>query len=54
MVRMTSEKDVTRALFRESRQIKGFFFKLARLISQRTSQRRWGLHSQNPLLWNNQ
>ncbi|KAF6171350.1 hypothetical protein GIB67_036542, partial [Kingdonia uniflora] len=30
MVRMTSEQDVTKALSRESRQIKGFFFKLAR------------------------
>ncbi|KAF6167563.1 hypothetical protein GIB67_031764 [Kingdonia uniflora] len=30
MVRLTSEKDTTRALSRESRQIKGFFYKLAR------------------------
>ncbi|KAF6157059.1 hypothetical protein GIB67_041520 [Kingdonia uniflora] len=30
MVRMTSEKDVTRVLSRESRQIKGFFLRLAR------------------------
>ncbi|KAF6164988.1 hypothetical protein GIB67_005357 [Kingdonia uniflora] len=30
MVMMKSEKDVTKALIRESRQIKGFFFKLFR------------------------